>query len=569
LCCFCAISHSSGSQKNAPVVEKVRLKLKWRHQFQFADYYAAIEKGYYREAGLEVELIEARPDENPVNDVLSGNAEFGIAGPDLLLIRAQGHQVVALSAIFQHSPMVFITAARSGIENIHQLAGKKVMLESNAAELLAYLQAEGIKKETINLLPHSFGVAEMIEGKVDVISSYLTDEPFLLAKKGLEYRLFLPQSSGIDFYSDVLFTTEEQINNYPERVKAFVEASRRGWKYALNNIEEMVELILARYSQRHDRQHLLFEAEKSRPLIMPEVVEVGYMNSGRWRHIMSKYRDLGMLQEDIDLDRFIYNSDYRSESILKQAIQLGEIFFAILALGFIVRLIKSYVSLEELDRKNRRTNKKLVRSRQRYSMLLRNMPGMAYRCVLDSDWTILFSSRGTIELTGYEPETLKLNRRLSYASLIVPDDRQLVNDSIREAYRQKKPFKVTYRIRTASGEEKWVWEHGRFSGESYNGLPVIEGFITDINEEKKLESERQKLIEDLQNAFGEIRVLREILPICSSCRQIRDDNGAWNSMEEYIREHTNTQFSHGLCPDCAKKLFPEVYEKNNPATPEK
>ncbi|PKL41519.1 MAG: hypothetical protein CVV41_18185 [Candidatus Riflebacteria bacterium HGW-Riflebacteria-1] len=106
---------------------KVALQLKWRHQFQFAGYYAALAKGYYRDAGLEVSLLEPGDVPDPVHDVMGGHADFAVTGPDLLLARAQGHPVVALAVIFQHSPEVLLARKDSGITSLHDLVGRRVM----------------------------------------------------------------------------------------------------------------------------------------------------------------------------------------------------------------------------------------------------------------------------------------------------------------------------------------------------------------------------------------------------------------------------------------------------------
>ena len=95
----------------------------------------------------------------------------------------------------------------------------------------------------------------------------------------------------------------------------------------------------------------------------------------------------------------------------------------------------------------------------------------------------------------------------------------------------------------------------------YDGGKVIVSVVRDITERKLAEREREKLIADLQKALAEIKTLQGILPICSSCKKIRDDSGAWQQMEVYIRDRTNAEFSHGLCADCAKRLYPEIMKK--------
>jgi hypothetical protein len=86
--------------------------------------------------------------------------------------------------------------------------------------------------------------------------------------------------------------------------------------------------------------------------------------------------------------------------------------------------------------------------------------------------------------------------------------------------------------------------------------PVI--FVQEITNRKKAEEEREKLIMELQNALGKVKLLSGFLPICAACKKIRDDKGYWNQIESYIRDHSEAKFSHSICPDCFKKLYPEL-----------
>lgn len=83
--------------------------------------------------------------------------------------------------------------------------------------------------------------------------------------------------------------------------------------------------------------------------------------------------------------------------------------------------------------------------------------------------------------------------------------------------------------------------------------------ISHALERKKLENEKQQLISDLHKALAELKTLGGLLPICASCKKIRDDKGYWNQIEIYIAQHSQAEFSHGYCPDCARKLYPELY----------
>ena len=285
--------------------EKLRVQLKWKHQFQFAGYYAAIEKGFYKESNLDVELIEANEEKKDLEGVLSGEVDIGIAGSNLVLLKSRGLPVVVLGTIFQHSPLAFLVPGRSGIGNVHEIQNKRLMLEGHAEELLAYLKSEGIRIETMNTVPHEFDIKFLLDGSVDVISAYQTDEPFLLKENKIPYYLFTPRSVGIDFYGDTIYTTRDTLHEKKDAILLFLDATYKGWSYALKHKEEIVDLIYDKYSQRHSRAHLLFEAEETEKLILPDIVELGYFNPGRWEQIAEQYKKINMLEGEFTLNEFL------------------------------------------------------------------------------------------------------------------------------------------------------------------------------------------------------------------------------------------------------------------------
>lgn len=130
----------------------------------------------------------------------------------------------------------------------------------------------------------------------------------------------------------------------------------------------------------------------------------------------------------------------------------------------------------------KREEKAFQKSRQQLSILMSNLPGMAYRCKNDPDWTMEFVSDGCQPLTGYKPEELVGNALLSYAEIIHPQDRQMVWDDIQDAIKNKRSFQLVYRIITANRKEKWVWEQGVFGKEG--NFIGIEGFIADITDRR-------------------------------------------------------------------------------------
>ena len=292
-----------------PPLTKITLQLKWKHQFQFAGYYAAIAQGYYRAAGLDVKLVEGSPDHDPTEEVLAGHANYGVGNSDLLLFRNKGRPVVVLADIFQHSPLILVARAASGAKDLQALHDKKLMMiPSESAEIFAYFKYEGVDPAKLNVRPHTFNIEDFIGGTVDAMSAYSTDEPFKLMERGVDFYTFVPRAGGIDFYGDCLFTTADEIRRHPDQVRAFRDASLKGWQYAMDHQEEVVDLILRSYNtQGNTREHYLFEARQTAELMHPELIEVGHMNPGRWQHMADTYAEFGMLPRDFSLDGFLYD----------------------------------------------------------------------------------------------------------------------------------------------------------------------------------------------------------------------------------------------------------------------
>ncbi len=287
-------------------LREIRLKLKWEHQFQFAGYYAAIEKGFYKDIGLNVQLLSPTPERTPFQTVLDGDAEFGTSTTDIMIARANGDKVVVLATIFQHSPHIFITKANSGLHYAQDLSGKRIAIEPGADELIAFLIAEGVDLNDCIIEDYDYDYSKLIKDEVDAITSYSTDEPFSFQQKEVEVTYLHPASAGIDFYGDLLFTSERLVDDDPELVKEFREASLKGWLYAMENQKEIAHLIYSKYSKRHSIEHLLFEAKEMQKLILPNIVPVGYSNPGRWNAILDTYQKLGRIDSNFTTNGLVY-----------------------------------------------------------------------------------------------------------------------------------------------------------------------------------------------------------------------------------------------------------------------
>jgi PAS domain S-box-containing protein len=142
--------------------------------------------------------------------------------------------------------------------------------------------------------------------------------------------------------------------------------------------------------------------------------------------------------------------------------------------------------------------------------------------------------------------------------LIHPEDRETAEKNAMEMLRGKRDIPYEFRIMTKRGETRWIME--TVTSINYSGKQAILGNSMDITEYKMIEKERERLIAELQKALLEVKKLSGLLPICSSCKKIRNDEGYWEQLEGYIRDRSEAEFSHSICPDCVKKLYPDLFK---------
>lgn len=335
-------------------LRKIRLQLLWHHQFEFAGFYVAKEKGFYKEAGLDVELVEATPDTNVTKEVVSGRAQFGIQNTTLLLEHYAGADVTVVSTIFQHSALALMTLDNGRINNIHDLHGKSIMIGGDGTEIITMLKKEGIDPSSYVLIKHDYDPRALLNNKADAMVVFTTNEPFEMEKSHTPYKIFAPNSYGIDFYGNVIFTASSTVQNDKELVDKFVSASNKGWSYAISNTEEAVK-ITKNYSKK-SMEALTYEASKTIPLISADYMPIGFINDGRWQHISDVYSKMGMLPSGYMPDGFLYIDDEKAKTKkLMGIVRIGA------PITILIVLIAAYMSY---------SNKRLKREQRKNEIIM-------------------------------------------------------------------------------------------------------------------------------------------------------------------------------------------------------
>jgi diguanylate cyclase (GGDEF)-like protein/PAS domain S-box-containing protein len=298
----------------------VNLQLNWLHQFQFAGYYMAKEKGFYKDLGLDVNIKEFTYNLKIIEEIENSNSDFAIGRSSLLVEKANGANIVALGAIFQESPLMLLVKKDSNINEIKDLKNKKIMFTNEtalSASILAMLNANKLRSNDYQMVEHSFKLDDLISNKVDAMASYLSNEPIILKDRNIEFNIFYPKDYGFDFYSDILFTSSKFIKENPKVTKDFYDASIKGWLYAFDNLAETAEIIHSKYNtQNKSIIHLIKEGEILKKLAHLDKEGIGDLNETKLNNIVNIFRIFGLANNDINIDEFIYDENpYKTMNI--------------------------------------------------------------------------------------------------------------------------------------------------------------------------------------------------------------------------------------------------------------
>ena len=179
------------------------------------------------------------------------------------------------------------------------------------------------------------------------------------------------------------------------------------------------------------------------------------------------------------------------------------------------------------------------------------------------DWDVetnhVFFSQCWAEMLGYEPREISSDLH-EWERRVHPEDMPAVRRDLENHFQGKTAYyQNEHRMLCKDGSYKWVLDRGKVVEWTEDGRPRrVIGTHADITEQKQREAEREALIRDLQEAMSEVKTLSGLLPICANCKKIRDDQGYWNQIEIYIQKHSDAEFSHGICRECAEKLYPDL-----------
>jgi NitT/TauT family transport system substrate-binding protein len=280
----------------APKLTHVTLQLKWVTQSQFAGYYAAVQQGYYKNAGLDVTLKVGGPDITPEQVVLGGQAEFGLDWlPNLFATREKGGQIVSIAQVFARSGMTELTWKSSGINTIKKMAHKKVGVWccGNQPELFAALNKNGIdpnKKSQVTIVNQPFSMDLFLQHKIDAAAAMTYNElaQVLETKNPATGKLYQlsdlnvfkmdSPSVGTGMLEDNIFTTAKWLSDPAHKAitVAFLKASFQGWIYCRDHVQQCTDTVVSEGTAL-GRTHQLWQMNEVNKLIWPTSSGIGHV----------------------------------------------------------------------------------------------------------------------------------------------------------------------------------------------------------------------------------------------------------------------------------------------------
>ncbi len=296
---------------SAQAATGVRFQLNWIRNVQFGGMWYALEKGFYRDEGLDVQFNAGGPGVDPISLVANQSALVGFNSNviSVILARSRGAPLVAFGVQFQKSPNCLVCRADSGIQGPSDFLGKRIAVQGvGRASLGVVLRVLNISEDQVRLVNTGFDASSLLTDQADLLTAFSTNQPLQMRAAGVEPRIFLYHDLGFEQQALPMLTTERVLETQPELLEGLLRATIKGWEYAIANPEEVAELTVRKYSEGLDLEQQIGEN-----LAQIELMQIGvaaekglfWMDRSIWEQTLKVGREFGLIPDPPNLDELL------------------------------------------------------------------------------------------------------------------------------------------------------------------------------------------------------------------------------------------------------------------------
>jgi len=472
--------------------EKVSIQLNWKYQFEYAGFIMAKEKGFYQNIGFEVELKEFTNDTHTIEDLINSRTTFATSD-SLFMIERQTENLVLLANYLKQSPLVIATNKTVNhprdLESKLFMSSEKRIINTPIYFMFKHL---GMDLDKIKFKENTYDVQDLIDHNTDAMEVYRSNELYILKKKKISYNVLDPKDYGFNSGAINMFTDHKTIKKYgAKKIEEFIKATNKGWKYSLDNSDETIEVIYAKYNQslQKSRDELQYEADEIKKLFLLDQFKIGEINKQeiyRWFDILNNY---GLLEKQNRYDDFLFNHNWREKVYSNE-----EIFLLISLSVFIIvtMLIVLYFS-KSREKLLQMKNDEIKVQHQIFETLFNDSSD---GILIIKDKKIIDCNKSVIQMFGFKDKAEVLESTILDISPQYQQEGELTENKA----------DVMLEITEKSGSHRFEWIHQRQNKTKFwtditltsmrlNNQDVMHAVIRDISENKKLaeEIEEKKL----------------------------------------------------------------------------
>lgn len=268
--------------------EAVTFQIHWEPTMDFLGFYVALGNGYYKEEGLDVTiqpLSDVSEGVSVPEQVATGKFDYATGGGDLMRAQSAGEPLVAMGSFIQLGPVAFFARAGSGIVTPADFAEHSIVLKGSSWQRLLdiILDAGGLTEDDVEVIEGGFDMTPFLEGEVDIWAGFISDEVVRARMAGLEIVTFPLYDYGNRGGAVTIYTNQDHLDNQGGQVEGFVRASVRGWRWAMDNPEEAVDVFLELNPDLADERDFYIAATNAIiPLVIPRGTNIGTIDCEFW-----------------------------------------------------------------------------------------------------------------------------------------------------------------------------------------------------------------------------------------------------------------------------------------------